>query len=709
MIRNADLFTIATSGLQAQNQLLTTTSNNIANVNTQGFVRERTEHTEQIAGGVGIGSTSRVINTFAQNQHRRDTSRLGEAEILSERTNQVDNIFASESNSAATTMSRFFAALGTSTDEPNNTAARQLVIGEAQTTVGQFATLGGFLEETQEELTLELTSLVNRANNLIQSIAELNTEIRVTAQSSTEPGALLNQRDQAILELSELVGLETRDGGDRATFVNLTSGQSLVLEDGSFNFFEVAGDPDLTRGNLSLVTSGNTVTIPLPDPDVGGQIGGLIQFRDEVVETSQRELGQIALALGDSFNQQNRLGLDQDGQLGSDIFSLPNFSGLPYQANPNPNLNVNARVTDGGANTLTSADYQITVNAVNPGAPNTLDITVALLNPDGTAVTDTGGTPITQTLLGVTAAAGTFTPINGGLDLEFPDGATYSVNDQFLIQPTKQAAQNLGVAITRPEDLALASPVRVESSINNLGDAAVVATTVTNTTVDATFGNGASAFDGAGGIHGPGASPTGGGGVGAPARIVFTAADSYQVQDSAGTVITTVAGATDLNNLINQASGTAGWPAAFGALGDYPGYDLSIQGTPRAGDTFDINYNTNGTDDNRNGLLLTGLQDADSMLRSNNSGATTGNLISFHEAYSAIVSDIGEASSSAEISLNAARALEQQSSDFFESTAGVSLDEEAANLVRFQQAYSASARILSTAQSLFDTILSAVR
>jgi flagellar hook-associated protein 1 FlgK len=148
------------------------------------------------------------------------------------------------------------------------------------------------------------------------------------------------------------------------------------------------------------------------------------------------------------------------------------------------------------------------------------------------------------------------------------------------------------------------------------------------------------------------------------------------------------------------------WPAAFSALDDYPGFDLSLQGMPKAGDSFAIGYNTDGLNDNRNGLEMADLQNKD-LMQVNNSGSGQG--ISFHEAYGNVVSDIGQKTSSADISLQAADALKSQSKNWFESFSGVSLDEEAANLVKFQQSYSAAARLLATAQELFNTILGITR
>lgn len=696
-----DLFSVASSGLNASSQLLNTAGKNVANVNTPGYVRERTYHVTQELGGVGRATTERVIDTFAQDQHRRDVSVLGLTETFASKTNQVDNIFANEANSLSGAMSRFFGALQTATDEPTNIAARQLVLGQSESMIGQFATMENFLDSKQQETNDEIASTISRANELIQNIATLNNQIRTTqfANQQTEPGALKNQLDQSILELAELTSIHTRENGDGTTLINLNSGQSLVLEDGSFNLFGLSGDPDIERQELTLATPDESISIPLSEPNVGGKIGGLFKFRDEVLDTTRREIGQIALSMTDALNSQNRLGMDLDGQLGTNIFQLPSFQSLNYADNSSATLLVNGRVTEGGHSSLTSADYQVTIDAVNAGP--SLDVTVSFLNPDGSPVLDTSGNPVTQTLTGVATGAGTFTPVNGGIELEFPNGGAYAVGDQFLMQPTKKAAAQIEVSMTRPEDLALASPFRVESNINNLGDTSVTNTVVTNTNVDtaAPFAADSSAFNGAGGID------NGLGVANAPARIVFTASDTYEVQDSTGAVLTTVAGATDLENIMAQAQGAAGWP--FGAFPDYPGYDFSIQGVPQAGDSFDLSFNTNGTDDNRNGLLLSDLQNADTMVRDNGSGSS--NLISFQEAYSTIVSDVGETASTAKISRDAADAIEQQSRDLFESTSGVNLDEEAANLIRFQQAYSASARVLSTAQSLFETILSSVR
>lgn len=709
MIRTADLLSIARSGVEASNQLLSTTGNNIANVNTEGYVRERTNFVAELTGGVGQFTTERVMNTFAQNQLRRDTTNLAEHEAYWSKTAVLDNVFASEANSISSSMSRFFASLQTANDDPTNMSARQLVLGDADSMLGQMGTLSTFMAEKEREVNFEFTSSLNKVNSLVESIASFNESIRIAQANNRhdEPGALMNQRDNAVLELSSLVSIETRNSSnnDGSIMINLTSGESLVMQDGTFSVFEVSNSADLNYKSLQLTSNGKPTSLNLAETELGGTIGGLFRYRDEVLEPSRRELGQIALAVTEAVNTQNRAGMDYDQQLGGEIFTRPITTALNYPGNADSTSIVNGRISKGGASEITSADYRVTIDGVTAGVPPTVDVTVELLNLDGSAVTDVNGAAITQNYTGLTAQSGEYSEIFGGIELEFSKGTGYTVGDQFLLQPTKDVADKIEVFTTRPEDLALASPIRIEAGEDNLGGSELVSTTVTNTFVDtAPFDLRSSGFDGAGGIHAPGAAP--GGGVGAPASVRFNSATEYEVLDSAGTVITTVSGISSMDNLLEQASGTPGWPAAFSALDNYPGYDFTLQGEPKAGDTFSISFNQNGLNDNRNGLIMANLQNENGM-QLNNAGS--GDPVSFHEAYANIVGDIGQKAANADIAVKAGEALKLQSKDWYDSVSGVSLDEEAANLVRFQQSYAASARLLNTAQEMFDTILSMVR
>lgn len=707
MIRTTDLFSMATSGLNASNKLLNTTSNNIANVNTEGYVRERTEFKTQLVGGVGVGTTERVVNTFAQNQLRRDTTQYGEFQAYKQKTDALDNVLANEANSISGGLSEFFAAVQTSADDPTNLASRDLVLSDAKSLLRRMQSLSDFMLDKQQELNLEFDSQVNRANSLIRSIGELNESI-IVAQGNTrndQPGALLNERDMAINELAGIMSIEVRESPNQngSKVVNLTTGESLVLEDGSFNIFQLGGNADPTFKELQLSTDFGGVKqdtrLNIFEDNLGGSLGGLFRYRNEVLDPAQRDLGQLALSFTDAVNTQNRLGMDLDEQLGANIFETPIIQGLTYTGTP-PSLGISGQITQGQGRTLTDADFKVTVTAVAAGVPSQLS--VELLNGDGTPKVDQTNTPITFT--GITVNATGFTQLPTGYEIDFTSSTGYATGNEFLLQPTRRAASDIQMATNRAEDLAFALPIRVEADIGNLGGASLITTQVTNTTVDSTLGAGASAFDGAGGLHAAAAAP--GGVIGAPTSIVFTSADTFQVLDSVGSVITTVASTTDYNNLLTQASATPGWPTAFGALSDYPGYDFSLDGEATAGDVFTIQYNTDGFNDNRNALAMAELQQASTVQLSSNSSSDPR---SFHEAYASVISRIGEDAASANISLQAAEAMLADSTEWNQSVSGVSLDEEAANLVRFQQTYAAAARILSTAQSVFDTILSVAR
>ena len=187
MIRTADLVSIARSGVEASNQLLSTTGNNIANVNTDGYVRERTSFVAQLTGGVGQYTTERVMNTFAQNQLRRDTTNLAEHEAYWTKTAVLDNVFASEANSISASMSRFFASLQTANDDPTNMSARQLVLGDAESMLGQMGTLSTFLTNKEREINFEFTDSLNKVNSLVESIASFNESIPVSYTHLTLP------------------------------------------------------------------------------------------------------------------------------------------------------------------------------------------------------------------------------------------------------------------------------------------------------------------------------------------------------------------------------------------------------------------------------------------------------------------------------------------------------------------------------------------
>jgi len=665
-----NLLNIANSGVRANSELLQTTSKNIANVNTKGYVRESTEHMTMVDNQVGRGETFRLLNEFAQKQLNRDTSNKAFFDQFVTEASRVDTLFSEESNSLSTSINSLFNNVQESLNQPSSSVARSLVMTDAENLIEQMDRLSGIVFDQKNVVNEQLEIFSDEANTLIQNVSALNKQIAAVhgTRSESSSSTLYNQRDLAIRELSELVDIETLDGQNGEKLLFMGTGESLVMQEGTFNLFSMTGDPDPDFKELRLdVNGGKAVPLEIDADSIKGQIGGLLAFRDDILVPAQNQLGQMGLAIADAFNEQNKLGMDGDGELGGDIFTVPKVDAFAYQANTSTST-MTGTVEPGKGSELPASDFIITYTAANTVEIQAIDNKG---EPLGTATTANivGGVIDSTTNPGIELY---------GLQIEVGGGAA-NVGDQFQLKLNSQAASTLELATDRPNALALASPVRTADDINNTGSANISPGTVTSVT-------------------------SGGFTVTPPAlangdiSLVKTAnANEYTVMDGGGSSTFTITPPAE--NMLAQA----------GAPFDSYGFDFNIDGVPAVGDTFTLEFNEGGFDDNRNGLKLAGLQ-GDELVRQNVvTSATADNLKTFNEAYAGLVTDIGVVTNQAITNGAAFDALAQQSEAWYESLSGVNLDEEAANLLRFQQSYAASAQVLSTARTIFDTLLSAAR
>ncbi|WP_096739244.1 flagellar hook-associated protein FlgK [Pseudoalteromonas atlantica] len=664
------LLNIASAGVRSSSELLQTTSKNITNVNTEGYVRERTEFTTMVDNQVGRGETYRLLNEFAQSQLNRDTSNKSFFDQFVTEANRVDTIFSEESNNLSTGINSLFNNVQEALNQPSSTVARSLVMTDAQSLVDQMDRLSGIVLEQQGIVNEQLEIFSEEANSLIQNINTLNQEIAVVngTNNASSASSIYNQRDLAIRELSELVDIETLDGPNGEKLVFMGSGESLVMENGTFNLFSLSGDPDPNFKELTLdVNGGKAVPLEIDATKLKGKIGGLLAFRDDILVPAQNQIGQMGLAIADAFNEQNKLGMDANGELGGDIFTIPTVGAYAYQANTG-GASLTATLEAGKGSELPASGFIVTYTA------NANEVSIQPI--------DNKGEPIGSASLATIPPSGVIDSddITSGesFGLQIDVAGTGNTGDQFQIKLNSEAATSISLATSRGEDLALASPIRTANSIDNVGTATISAGEVTSVT--------------SGGFN-----TTPGLANGDITLVKTGAANEYQITDANGTTTFTITPPAE------------GILAQAGAPYSNYGFDFDIEGTPATGDTFTLEFNEGGFDDNRNGLKLADLQNGELVRKNVVTTATADNHETFNQAYSGLVSDIGVVTGQAITSASAFDALAEQSEAWYESLSGVNLDEEAANLLRFQQSYSASAQVLAAAQEIFDTLLSAAR
>ncbi|WP_199529547.1 flagellar hook-associated protein FlgK [Pseudoalteromonas sp. bablab_jr010] len=683
------LYDIANAGIRANSELLQTTSKNIANVNTEGYVRERTEFTTMIDNQVGRGETYRLLNEFAQKQLNRDTSSKTFFDQFVTEASRVDSLFSEESNSLSTSINSFFNNIQESLNQPSSSVARSLVMTDAQSLIDQMERLSGIVADQQTVVNDQLEIFSEEANDLIQTISELNTKIASVDGTSQESGSssLYNERDKAIRDLSELIDIETVDGPNGSKQVYMGTGQALVMQHGAFNLFSLTGDPDPNFKELHLDTNdGKAISLELDTDKLKGKIGGLLAFRDDILVPAQNQLGQMGLTLADAFNQQNHLGMDGDGNLGGDIFKIPTVDAFAYQAN-NGNSSMTATVEPGQGSNLPASDFIVKYSDTN-------EVEIYPVDNKGETIKDANGDDI-FTIADVDPATGKVNSLNNsgldlfGLEVTLDMTNPPSVDDQFMVKLNSQASTSLELATNRPEDIALASPIRTANDINNTGTASISAGTVSDV----------SNFTDTPALQ----LPTG--------SLTLTKSaenpDMYTLSDGTNETDPFTIDSSG-KNIIQQAEAAGVLDDITTLTAEEVGFDFNIEGTPALGDSFTIEANVDGFDDNRNGQLLADIQN-DNIVRQNVSGNSKNNHKTLNQAYTGLVSDIGVVTSQAQTSQQAFSALAEQSEAWYESLSGVNLDEEAANLLRFQQSYAASAQVLATARSIFDTLLNSAR
>jgi flagellar hook-associated protein 1 len=664
-----NIFGISVSGLLTNQAALDTTSHNIANANTEGYSRQRVSQEQRLpefiggnyfGSGVEVAQVKRIFDQTHQLEIQSATANFKQLEAYLSQADRVDGLLADSQNGLDNSLQSFFSALSGVVNDPASVAARQVMLSQAEGLVSRFDSIHAQLDAQVTQINTSIDSVAQEITALGSSIANLNNQI--AGAPGNPPPDLLDQRDLAIQRISELVAVQTTQQSDGSTNVFIGSGQSLVV--GSISNQLVAAPNSQNPREMSLSLVSGSSSIEITDNIQGGQLGGLLTVTADIIEPAFNTLGRVALSVADTFNRQNQLGMDLNNDLGSNLFTDINDPAI-----------ADSRVFDSINN---SGNVDLTIDVDDPSLLNDSDYTLFLQGGNYQLVDQT-----TNTTVATFAPPGVLPDsvqlAAQGITINFLSGAAVN-GDSFEIQPARNFSRDFALAITSAEEIAAASPVRGEQSLSNIGSGAITEITVTDTST-AQFTNVANDLD-------------------PPIRIEFDSppgvAGEFSIYDMSSGTPALLAG------------GIAGYVAGqnndmlalAGAPYDAYGYDVTISGDPQPGDSFDLNYNNNGVGNNENAAQLAELQQF--------TGLDNGNS-SYQQAFDKIIGRVGVNTQSAQIKRDAAESILFQTQERRDNLSGVNLDEEAANLLKFQQAYEASAQVISVARTLFQTVLDSVR
>ncbi|WP_342119113.1 flagellar hook-associated protein FlgK [Pseudoduganella sp. OTU4001] len=646
------LFGIAKTGLMAAQTGLTTTGHNIANASTPGYSRQVVVQGTPAPLNVGVGfigtgtevaQVKRIYDDFLNKQLLGVQAQQASVDTYLNQISQIDNMLSDATVGLSPALQGFFKGIQDANSAPASSASRQAMLSAAETMTGRFHSMNDRLSDLQSGTNNAIAANVSELNAFARKVADLNNQIAgLSIDPSRIPNDLLDQRDQIISEMNKIIKVNVQQTDNHMLNVSFGTGQPLVLGGTSQALAVGTSDTDPSRVVVGYQTQNRLAVLP-DSVLIGGSLGGLVQFRNEGLDKAQNQLGLIAAGLADTFNDQHQLGLDQNGQPGGKFFNdIQAFVGYDRDNADISTLDVQATIVDGTA--LTGDDYDMTFNGTDLVVTRRSDNQQTIINPF-----PQGGVP--QVIDGVS----------------FNITGAPSDGDHVEIRPTYTAASRLQVAIADGAKIALAAPISTAVPSSNTGNVKM-----SPGQVDAAYllpGNA----------------------LAAPVNLTYDlASNTLNGFPAVDVTVTDEAGVATVF--------PAGTPVTFtsGAKISFGGINVTLTGTPGDTDQFNINPGS-GVGDNRNGVLLAGLQTRNMML---------GGSATYQSTYAGLVNMIGNRTREADIGSAASETAVAQATAVQQSVSGVNLDEEAANLIRYQQAYQASAKVMATAATLFDTLLS---
>ncbi len=713
----ADLLITATAGLRAFQQALNVTGHNVANVKTEGYSRQRTEivaGTPQLMGSGYVGSGSRtdsitrVYQDFMTAQIDESYTYQNKYKTADVYSTQVNASLGNPKTGVFSTMQNMYKAWNTVANDPATNSSSRFLLEANRSLQQQVQTYRNTRSDLHGQVNGQLASTATHINQLTKELVKVNTDLgTVAARSNFPPNDLLDHRDMLVKELNQYMDVKVFQNTNGVIDVYSTDGKIPLITDNRVVPLQVSYNPmekfDAATGSL---IQNDKQEVWIQQPGTGqhvvvtsnikaGELGGAVSFRNDQFMRAEDELGLSVVGMSIAMNAQHRQGFDKAGVRGENLFSLndkaPSLMTTASNYASSSNTGTQSIATAG---TPTSAfAYKITYN----GLPaDTYDITDAYSNATisaGVTAAALSGGLVNFNGTGVTLTSGAGTPANGDTFVAHSSSDFYTQLEQVSYKDNRNSGTIDNSAITINLDrtgLSTGNSKFVANDMSNAADFAQVQKQLAKLQPRSY----SLSFDGAT------YSMT-------DARTGISIPATQSIDDPAGHPSVTTLRFEGLQVDIDTSAGTvkAGDKFELRFLNDgVVSFGQEITNPDaiayRGADTAAGGNRPLAIGNNVNAANLASMQDKRLFL--NNTEAIQG-------TYSLMAGNVGSYHQSNKTSLKTQDALYAQLSQARDSVSGVNLDEEAANMMKFQQAYQAAAKIMQASQNMFDSIIGVFR
>lgn len=684
------LHNVGARALMANQVALQTAGNNIANVNTPGYSRQ-TVALQTVQGqfsGAGYIGQGVDVRTILRNQSELLTRQAAAAGSVSagdtvraQRLSQLQEIFSGGPTGLGAAINDMMNAFSDVVAAPTDLSARTLVLTRMDETASRMRTSADRINEIQYTVTEELKNSANTVNSLAKQMAAINEQIARATGNGQTPNDLLDQREQVIREINQYVQTTQIPADDGTIGLFVGGSQPLVL--GTTATEVAVGDSGTfpSSGQVKLLfTRPGSPAIELDENMLGGgSISGLLRFNNTDLAEARNLLGRMALTISTTLNYQQTLGLTLDGVAGKPLFATtPSVPGLTLGTAVGSISFTNS--ASFSPTEFAASDYEVRFDATGVGG-------------QVVRLSDGETTPFTN----ITTLA--TTQIDG---LTFNFTATGTPNERVLFKPFSTAASDMKALVYSPRDLAVANPINAAMGTSNSGTLQLAGLQATGITWNG--GTSKAVNSGIAGLSLPPSTATGGGVV-----LEFKANGKFTISGNTNPPIDMAANPP---KLLTGTGAPPQYEYTSGQSIHIDGWSINLKGSPKAGDTVTIGkataplnpldplgprdplYGDNYTRNAGNATALMNLRDVKMFDES-----------TLSDGFASAMAQVGTRTQSAlfasELSSTIANNLENDRT----AVSGVNLDEEAAKLLQYQQAYQASAKMLQIAQSVFDTLI----